>query len=72
MIAGVVYTRKTLLQMESLSAEAESARLKGYLLVMESDREGKIEYMTDLMRARIKDNDEGRPSVTAPDWCRLP
>lgn len=69
MIAGVTYTRRILLDMESLCAEAESARLKSCLSVLESDRENRIEYVTNLMRNAIKDNEEGRPSVKAPGWC---
>jgi hypothetical protein len=69
MIAGVAYTRRILLNMESLCAEAESARLKSYITVLKSDRENRIEYVTNLMRNAIKDNEEGRPSVKAPGWC---
>jgi len=69
LFTGLAYTRRTLLQMESLAAEAESSRLKGYLNVLKSDRDDKIGYVTELMRLAIKDNEEGWPSVKAPDWC---
>jgi len=72
LFTGLAYTRRTLLQMESLAAEAESSRLKGYLNVLKSDREDRIEYVTTHMRYAIEDNEEGRPSVKAPDWCWRP
>jgi hypothetical protein len=72
LIAGVAYTRRTLLEMESLCAKAESARLGNYISVLESDREDNIEYVTRSMSYAIKDNEEGSPSVKAPDWCWRP
>jgi hypothetical protein len=72
LIAGVAYTRQTLLEMESLCAKAESARLRHYVSILEGDSEDKIESVTNRMRNAIKDNEEGRPSVKAPDWCWRP
>ena len=69
LIASVAYARRALLDMESLCAKAESARLKDYISVLESDREDKTEYVTRSMSYAIKDNEEGSPSVKAPDWC---
>ncbi len=72
LILGVASTRQTLLDMESLCAEAESARLKHYVSILESDREDRIEDVTSRISNAIKDNEEGRPSVKAPDWCWRP
>ncbi len=72
LIAGVGSVRRTMLDMESLCAEAESARLRGYVSILESDREDRIEDVTRRMRNAIKDNEEGRPSVKAPGWCWRP
>ena len=72
LVASVAYTRHTLLEMESLCAKAESARLQNYISILESDREDKIKYVTRSMSYAIKDNEEGSPSVKAPDWCWRP
>ncbi|MBN2128248.1 MAG: hypothetical protein JW741_02085 [Sedimentisphaerales bacterium] len=72
LIAGVACARRTMLDMESLCAEAESARLISYVSILESDREDKIKHVTFLMSNAIKDNEEGRPSVKAPGWCWRP
>ena len=72
LIASVAYARRALLDMESLCAEAESGRLKHYVSILESDREDRIDYVTSRMSNAIKDNEEGRPSVRAPDWCWRP
>ena len=68
LIAGLTYTRKTLRSMESLCAEAEAAKLRGYVAVLESDRADKCKYVTNLMRNVIKDDENGWPSVKAPSW----
>jgi len=72
LFTGLAYTHRTLLQMESLCAEAESARLGTYVSILESDREDRIESVTSRMSNAIKDNEEGWPSVKAPDWCWRP
>ena len=72
LVLGVVYTRQALLDMESLCAEAESARLIHYISILEGDSEDRIESVTSRMSNAIKDNEEGRPSVKAPNWCWRP
>jgi len=72
LVLGVAYTRQTLLDMESLCAEAESARLRHYVSILDGGREARIESVTSRMSNAIKDNEEGRPSVKAPDWCWRP